>query len=93
MQTLGQALTRQGLAEGAVGELERAVAFADELGSPLVRWETRAALASAQRVAGTDPDPRLGEAATIIGEVTASLAPERANAYLAAPSVRAVLEA
>ncbi len=93
LQTLGQALTRQGLAEDAVGELERAVAIADELGSPLVRWETRAALASAQRAAGMDPDPRLGEAASIVGEVTASLAPERANAYLAAPSVRAVLEA
>jgi tetratricopeptide (TPR) repeat protein len=92
LQTLGQALTRQGLAEEAVVELGRAVAIADELGSPLIRWETRAALASAQRAAGTDPEGLLTGSTTIIQEVAASLSPERADAYLAAPQVQAVLD-
>jgi tetratricopeptide (TPR) repeat protein len=92
LQTLGQALTRQGLAEEAVVELGRAVAIADELGSPLIRWETRAALASAQRAAGTDPEGQLSGSTTIIQEVAASLSPERADAYLAAPPVQAVLD-
>jgi class 3 adenylate cyclase/tetratricopeptide (TPR) repeat protein len=91
LQTLGQALTQQGLAEEAVGELARAVAIADKLGSPLVRWETRAALASAQRAAGADPQQRLTESAGIIKEVAASLSPERAHTYLGATPVRAVL--
>jgi hypothetical protein len=86
-------LTQQGLAEEAVSELERAVTIADQLGSPLVRWETRAALAVAQRAAGTDPEPRQAEAVAIIQEVASSLSPARAETYLAAPPVRAVLEA
>jgi tetratricopeptide (TPR) repeat protein len=91
--TLGQALTQQGLAHEAVPELGRAVAIADDLGSPLVRWETRAALAAADRAAGTDPEPRQAEATAIIQEVTSALSPERAETYLAAPQVRAVLDA
>jgi len=91
LQTLGQALTQQGLAGEAVGELERAVAIADELGSPLVRWETRAALATAQRAAGRDPEAMLSGSTTIIRDVAASLSPERAETYLAAPAVQAVL--
>ncbi|HJX07527.1 MAG TPA: AAA family ATPase [Actinomycetota bacterium] len=90
---LGQALTRQGLAEEALAQLRRAVVIADELGSPLVRWESREALAAAERAAGVDPEPRLTEAATIIREVAASLTPARAEVYVEAPAVRAVLEA
>jgi class 3 adenylate cyclase/tetratricopeptide (TPR) repeat protein len=93
LQALGQTLTQQGLAAEAVIELERAVAIADQLGSPLVRWETRAALAAAQRAAGTNPELRQAEAAAIIYEVASSLSPERAETYLAAAPVRAILEA
>jgi hypothetical protein len=89
---LGQALTQQGHAKEAVDELERAVAIADRLGSPLVRWETRAALATAQRAAGEDPEAMLAGSTTIIREVAASLSPERADTYLAAPAVQAVLD-
>jgi len=71
---------------------ERAVAIADRLGSPLVRWETRAALATAQRAAGEDPEAMLARSIAIIREVAASLSPERADAYLAAPAVQAVLD-
>jgi len=92
LQTLGQTLIRQGLAEEAVGELERAVAIADGLGSPLGRWETRAALATAQRAAGKDPEAMLTGSIEIIQEVTASLSPERSDTYLSARPVRAVLE-
>jgi class 3 adenylate cyclase/tetratricopeptide (TPR) repeat protein len=93
LTTLGQALTQQGLGEEAIGELHRAVDIADQLGSPLIRWETRAALAAAERAAGADPEPRQAEAIAIIGDVASSLSPERAEAYLAAPAVRAVLDA
>jgi tetratricopeptide (TPR) repeat protein len=93
LQALGQVLTQQGLSDEAVIELERAVAIADQLGSPLVRWETRAALAAAHRAAGTSPEPRQAEAAAIILEVASSLSPDRAETYLAAAPVRAVLEA
>jgi len=89
---LGRALTAQGLAEEAIGQLTGAVAAADQLGSPLFRWEARAALAAAKRAAGVDPEPHLADAATIIREVASSLAPDRAEAYLAAPQVREVLE-
>jgi len=92
LSTLGQALTRQGLAGDAVEQLTQAVAIADALGSPLLRWETRAALAAAERAAGNDPEPRLSEATTIIRDVASTLAPERAEAYLAAPAVQQVLE-
>jgi tetratricopeptide (TPR) repeat protein len=91
LQTLGQALTREGLAEEAVGELRRAVAIADQLGSPLVRWETRAALAAAERAAGFEPETELAEAASIIDKVVGSLAPDRADVYRSSAPVRAVL--
>jgi len=91
LHTLGQALTQQGHAKEAVDELERAVAIADRLGSPLVRWETRAALATAQRAAGEDPEAMLAGSIAIIREVAASLSPERADTYLAAPAVQAAL--
>jgi len=52
-----------------------------------------AALAAAERAAGVDPQLRLTEAATIIREVAASLTPARAEVYVEAPAVRAVLEA
>ncbi len=47
--TLGRVLTAQGEATSATAELRSAVALADELGSPLLRWQARAALSLAQR--------------------------------------------
>jgi class 3 adenylate cyclase/tetratricopeptide (TPR) repeat protein len=93
LQTLGHVLTRQGLAQEAVAELGRAVTIADALGSPLGRWETRAALAAAQRAAGEDPTRTLAEAEAIVRAVAASLSPERGETYLSAAPVRAVLDA
>jgi len=95
LTTLGRALTAQSLAEDAASELLSAVEVADELGSPLLRWRARAALASAlfARAGTVDPERPLQEAATIIRDVAASLAPERAQDYLSAPQVVEVLEA
>jgi hypothetical protein len=88
LTTLGKALTGQG--SDASAELRSAVEIADRLGSPLLRWQTRAALAGAP---GVDRDGLLQEAASIIRGVAGSLALERSEAYLAAPQVAEVLEA
>ena len=72
--TLGRALTAGGDAESATTELGSAVTLADELGSPLLRWQSRAALAAAERGvkgaaakgAGADAERHAREAAAII---------------------------
>ena len=93
--TLGRALLASGLAGEATAELRAALAEADALGSPLYRWQARAALADAVRAArGRGRGRRaLAEAAAIIREVLAALSPEHAAGYAAAPQVAAVLAA
>ncbi|MGH2596007.1 MAG: tetratricopeptide repeat protein, partial [Actinomycetota bacterium] len=93
--TLGAALSATGLPEEARDELRRAISGADALGSPLYRWQTRAALADAIRpLEGVDAaDAALAEAAGIIREIVAGLSPERGAVYVAAPQVAAVLDA
>ena len=93
--TLGAALSATGLAEEASDELRHAVTEADALGSPLYRWQTRAALADAVRpLEGLDAaDAHLVDAAGIIREVVAGLSPARGAVYATAPQVAAVLEA
>jgi class 3 adenylate cyclase/tetratricopeptide (TPR) repeat protein len=88
LTTLGRSLTRQG--SDASAELRSAVEIADRLGSPLLRWQTRAALADAP---GADRDVLLQEAAALIRAVASSLAPERSAGYLSAPQVVRALEA
>jgi hypothetical protein len=76
-------------------ELRRAFAEAEALGTPLYRWQVRAALADAIRTLdGEDAaDARLLEAAGIIREVLAALSPDHAATYAAAPQVASVLDA
>jgi class 3 adenylate cyclase/tetratricopeptide (TPR) repeat protein len=95
LTVLGRALTAQGQSDAAATELGTAVEIADALGSPLLRWQARAALAKAPSTGsnGADPGGSLQEAAAIVRDVAASLAPERGRAYLAAPPVAEVLEA
>ena len=95
LTVLGRALTAQGQSDAAATELRTAVEIADALGSPLLRWQARAALAKALSTGsnGADPGGSLQEAAAIVRDVGASLAPERGSAYLAAPPVAEVLEA
>jgi class 3 adenylate cyclase/tetratricopeptide (TPR) repeat protein len=92
--TLGRALVAQDLAEEAASELQGAVVAADALGTPLLRWQTRAALALAE-ANGSETGARAEEhrrsAVAIIRQVAGSLAPERSAAYLAAPQVAEVL--
>jgi tetratricopeptide (TPR) repeat protein len=95
LTVLGRALTAQGQGETAATELQAAVEIADALGSPLLRWQARAALAKALSTGsnGADTETPLQEAAAIVREVAASLASERGEVYLAAPPVAEVLEA
>jgi len=95
LTVLGRVLTAQGQGEAAATELRTAVEIADALGSPLLRWQARAALAGARSLGsnGGDPDGPLQEAATIVREVEASLSPERARVYVGAPQVAEVLRA
>jgi class 3 adenylate cyclase/tetratricopeptide (TPR) repeat protein len=87
--TLGCALASQGLSEDAARELTTAVERSDGPGgSPLLRWRARAALGQL-----ASHEVQLQAAAAIINEVVASLAPERAARYKAAPQVTQVLEA
>jgi class 3 adenylate cyclase/tetratricopeptide (TPR) repeat protein len=95
--TLGSALAAQGLSEDAADELRTAVRLADGPGgSPLLRWRARAALGTAalQRAeTALEGEAELQAAGSIIHEVAAALAPERADRYVAAPQVARVLEA
>ncbi|MEA2579452.1 MAG: hypothetical protein QOE83_344 [Actinomycetota bacterium] len=92
--TIGSALSASGLAEEAVAELRTAVSAADALGSPLYRWQARAALAVSLRpLQGADAaDTIAAEAAAILRDVIAGLSPERSAGYAAAPQVAAVLD-
>jgi tetratricopeptide (TPR) repeat protein len=95
MITLGKVLTSQGELEGATAELRSAVALADELGSPLLRWQARAALSEAERRvkgAGPQADEHAQAAAALIRSVAESLSAERAAAYLRAAPVVSALE-
>jgi class 3 adenylate cyclase/tetratricopeptide (TPR) repeat protein len=94
--TLGSALVGQGSIEEGVAQLRIAVGLADGPGgTPLLRWRARAACGVAESrrpETAADGEARLEEAAAIIREVAASLAPERSTRYLAAPEVANVLE-
>ncbi len=95
MITLGRTLAAQGMFADAVSQLEQAVALTDALGSPLYRWQARAALADAElgpSDATASSDRSLEEAVAIIHAVAGSLAPERAAGYRAARPVAEVLE-
>ena len=93
--TRGRVLTAQGETAGATAELRSAVALADGLGSPLLRWQARAALAVAERRgdAGTgDADLHGQEAVDIIHAIAKDLSPDRAKTYLAAATVVEALD-
>jgi class 3 adenylate cyclase/tetratricopeptide (TPR) repeat protein len=93
LTTLGRILTAQGDADDATADLRSAVALADELGSPLLRWQSRAALTLAERAsgAGEQAEEHAREAAEIIDAVARGLSPEHARTYLAsAPVVEAL---
>jgi tetratricopeptide (TPR) repeat protein len=90
---LGQALLAMGQREEALSELKEAVKGADALGNPAARWRARADLAAALAATGDEEgqESALREAARIIREIEAGLAPERALRFVAAPQVGRVL--
>jgi Predicted ATPase len=92
---LGKALLTMGRRQEALRELQDAVRGADMLGNPAARWQARADLAVALAVAGDDEggESAFREAAGIIREMEASLAPERAKRFVATPQVARVLMA
>jgi hypothetical protein len=96
LTTLGKALIEMNSPVEAAEQLRIAIARSDDLGTPLMRWRTRAACGLAElrspETAGRG-EGRLRDAAAIIREVAASLHPERGARYLAAPEVVAVIDA
>ncbi len=93
LTTIGRVLAADGNPRDAVAELKRAVTIADAVRSPLLRWQTRAALADALEAGGRGADPGAvrDEAASIIRHIVADLSQEHAAGYLAARQVEAVL--
>jgi tetratricopeptide (TPR) repeat protein len=92
---LGRALVAQSHHDAALGELQTAVAGADALGSPLFRWQSRAALGEAQmgsRAERGEAEETLKEAVAIVHEVADALSAERSVAYLAASQVEELFD-
>jgi hypothetical protein len=83
--------------EAATDALRAAVEMADGPGgSPLLRWRARATLGAAameRTETAAQGELELRTAASIIREVAAGLASERADRYVAAPQVARVLDA
>jgi class 3 adenylate cyclase/tetratricopeptide (TPR) repeat protein len=92
---LGRALLAMGRAQDALRELHAAVSGADALGNPTGRWRAKADLARVLQGTGDDEGAVLAfrEAARIIRETAASLAPDRAARFTSAPSVAETLKA
>ncbi len=91
--TLGRTLMAAGLGREAAGELRRAVADAEAVGSPFIRWQALAALGAALAAYGSDPSGPCLEAAAIIRSISEELSAERAATFLADQRVTEVLEA
>ena len=91
---LGEAFARLGRREAALEALRAAVPIADVIGPP-GRWQARAALAGAAASLGEDDvaSDSYEEAATLIEEFAATLAPERSSRLLAAPPIEQILSA
>ena len=90
---LGQALARLGRRDDALVALRAAVTIADELVGAPARWQTRAALGDVAYEVGDDATAQTAftEAAALVGEFAATLAPERAAAVLGAEPVSHIL--
>jgi class 3 adenylate cyclase/tetratricopeptide (TPR) repeat protein len=92
---LGEALVAVGRLDEGFSHLERAVADADELGTPSIRWQHRTVLAKSRHAAGNDDAAATAfrEAADVIRAYAATLTPEHAAGFLDAEPVRDALNA
>ena len=95
LELLGQALARLRRREEALAALRAAVPITDALIGPPARWQARAALGSAAHSLGDDELAAVSfeEAARLIEEFAATLAPERSTRLLAAPQIEQILSA
>jgi tetratricopeptide (TPR) repeat protein len=91
---LGQALLASGKATDGAAGLKLAVAHADRLGSPPLKWRARVAMGKSLYATGDDIGAALafGEASKMIQQVAAGLAPERSARFLAVESIREILK-
>jgi predicted ATPase len=92
---LGQALAKLGRRDESLSALRRAVAIADDLVGQPGRWSARTGLGAAAYALGDDDTAATayGEAAALIREFAATLAPDRAARFLATPQVAEILGA
>ena len=92
---LGEALLALGRADEGLSELQAAVAGADLLGTPNLRWQHRVALGRARYTTGDDDGAvnAYREAADVIRSFADSLTPEHAASFLGAEPVRGTLAA
>ena len=92
---LGQAHARLRSREEALEALRAAVPIADALVGPPGRWQTRVALGAAAAALGEDDvaTDSYAQAATLIEEFAATLAPERSRRLRTAPRIAEVLSA
>jgi len=95
LSTLGQALAQLGRHDEAAAALRAGVAIADRLVSPYARWNARAALARTAYTLGRDEDAAaaFGEAARIVDDFAAKLAPERQATLAQSPVVQEIRSA
>ena len=90
---LGEALVALGRTDEGIAELEAAVAGADALGTPSLRWQHRVALGRTRYATGDDDGAAsaYAEAADVIRGYAATLTPEHAASFLGAEPVRDAL--
>ena len=89
LSTLGQALARLGRHDDGLAALRSAVQIADSIVSPHARWNAHAALGRVAYELGKD-DEAAGaytEAAKIVDDFSATLAPQRAATLAKSPVV------
>jgi class 3 adenylate cyclase/tetratricopeptide (TPR) repeat protein len=91
--TLGRTLLAAGLAADAASEIRSALAVAETIGTPSIRWQAQAALGEALAASGADPSEAFREAASIIRSISEALSPPRAATFLDDPHVSEVLDA
>jgi class 3 adenylate cyclase/tetratricopeptide (TPR) repeat protein len=92
---LGRALQRLGRSDEALAALRSAVEVADLLVGPPARWQARAALGEVAHLQADDDlaASAYGEAADLVEQFAATLAPQRSATLLAAPEVGEILTA
>jgi tetratricopeptide (TPR) repeat protein len=93
LSVLGEAYAKLGRRDEALAELQAGVTMADELIGPPARWQARAALGRVAYALGEDEIAAgaYGEAGELARSFADTLAPERAERLLRAPTIEEIL--